>query len=342
MEPARTLTDDDDDAPDWPLHQRLSGVVARTLAVGLAVVPAVALLNRKAQDAAMILALVLAFVFPLLAVERRDVGLPSALLRHLIGAVIGVALVPVTLVSLLHAGDPLGAYAQLGTMLEGGMLLGLLMFAPFVSVPFALLAAVRVRTARLMPQLAAGLLIPALLVSTWLEARWSLRSRWIFLLLVSGALVPLALVGAERLVARRDPRAPRPLERDPRPCFAVLGLLLLLTSLLPTLGVRFMSRGFHGPANDGQLIVQRVASQLGTAGAGRTLAGVNELTDGHLVRLFVADDGRGWCIAADPVDPARRSEGSWLIDHTGALRRYEAPVAIDADACAAPPVRAAR
>jgi hypothetical protein len=338
VEPSRTINAHDDDAPDWPLHQRLSGVVARTLAVGLAVVPAVALLNRRAQDAGMILALVLAFVFPMLAVERRDVGLPSALLRHLIGAVIGVALVPVVLVSLQHAGDPMGAYAQLGHMLDGGMLLGLLLFAPFASVPFALLAAVRVRTARLGPQLAAGLLIPALLLSSWLEARFSMRSRWIFLLLLSGALVPLALVGAERLVARRDPRAPRPIERDPRPCFAALGLLLLLASLSPTLMVRLMSRGFHGPADDGQLIDQRVASQLGMAGADRTLDGVSELTDGRLVRLFVADEGRRWCIAADPVDPARRFEGSWVIDHTNALRRYEAPVAIDADALAAPSV----
>lgn len=325
MEPSSPA---EDDVPGWPLHQRLAGVVARTLAVGLALLPAVAL-TARAREVATILALALVFTLPVLAAERRDGRVVGALARLLVGTLIGVALVPAALASLQHVGDPMGAYDELGRLIDPGALLAMLCSAPLLSVPLGVLFAVRTCTSRLAPQLAAGLMVPALLTTA---AVASIRPRTLSLLLVTGALLPLALWGAERLLAGRDPRAPRPLERDPRPCLVAFGVTLLLLGLAPSLAMPSLGYSW-APPSQGRSLVERYVP--GAAPPDASWIG-RELREGHVIRVLVDPTGRRWCIVADPVDPAVMARhGSWVGDHTGLVRGYAVPVAIDPTTCAA-------
>jgi hypothetical protein len=341
-----------DEPHEWPLHERLAGIAGRAAALSVGLLPAwLAVLNELRWRASalddFLTAVVVMMVFftGLLATERRD---GHATVRLAVGAALGTVLAPVALASLQNIGDLEGAMGALDDRFVQKIpsILGMALFATVVVPLLVPLFAVRARTTAPGPQVAACALTVITLGTMGVdEVNREREMIGLLLVLACGVTAPLALwYGERRFVARWDPAAPKPVERDPRQVLAVYALLALPLASVPRLSVTMR---YHqdpwDPIHDELVRVweemdrpprerPRNLAELSTP----SLA-AGELR-GHVLRLVVSADGTRWAFAADAISPVvEPGFPHRVLDDEGAVWSYPTPVAIDPRTCEPPP-----
>lgn len=330
-------------------QERLLGGALRGLAVAVAVLPACALAGRSgrfALGASAAAGVVAATYFVL---ERRDRGLPGAAWRLAVAMLVALIAVPAAN-EWARFHDPVRPGAGVDAVTDWlGDRIDWLLDDPwrFARVFPALLAGVllggwayvRTRTAAAWPQVIAGFIT--------LSACFTVRDDGVAAALF-GALAPALVVRAERtLVARVDPRAPVPVERDPRPLLAAWTLVLLLALSLHTRdrnrslsppGAWSSSANGAIPALNAVLRAQRLGgdgvhastAELPSFVAAGVRGGVFQGYVLRLVRSAVSPTTFG--AAADPTGPAGTNR-FLVLRPDGGLSVWPRPALLDPVTC---------
>ncbi|MBX3471052.1 MAG: hypothetical protein KF878_29645 [Planctomycetes bacterium] len=369
------MTDETPSSRRW-LHQAVAGAGLRAAlaVVGLAPAAAYVLAHRiPPLWLAQVAVGLFVYAFALFALERRGAPWYETVARLALAGPVGGALGWLAGVSLEHAGDPMGAWAELADELPRVRLLDVLGMGLVTLLVTQVIGAwfhVRSRTERAGPQVLCGVAVTgAPILLTFTAA------------LVGGGRVPGdAVVGALATIAcglaiplfvalgegrwvqpRVDPQAPRAATGEARPAIAGGGLVVL--GLLSVFGLfdPMVYRGrpseamaigalktiatsqtiFREGDKDGDGVLAYAASlaELSRAGLVDPVLGWG-VKQGYVFRVLrsATTPEYLWIAAADPLPSG--GDRSFVINHRGVIhyRRTDdgAPAALDAETCEVP------